>query len=271
MSMIKKGFSAFALLLVCFYACAKKEEAPSGETPAVPAKPAFTPGETVLIPAGEFIFGSSDKETTAFPQQKINLPAFRIDKYEVTNAEYLDFCIKAPYASEGNYRLFFTAEKGRYPVVNITWNDAVAYCKWAGKRLPTEQEWEKAARGADGRRYPWGEKWESGRSNTYEASKRGPTEVNSLDDVSPYGVHDMLGNAQEWIADWYKAYKGATKKDENFGERFRVLRGARWDIYGSKFYLWVRSAALPKALYGYGCRCAKDATAEEAAKGGKTN
>src|SRR5947199_5894165 len=217
MSMIKKGFSAFALLLVCFYACAKKEEAPSGETPAVPAKPAFTPGETVLIPAGEFIFGSSDKETTAFPQQKINLPAFRIDKYEVTNAEYLDFCIKAPYASEGNYRLFFTAEKGRYPVVNITWNDALAYCKWAGKRLPTEQEWEKAARGADGRRYPWGAELSPERANyrrngkttqpgqpagtcPLPSSGRGLKPVGSYPrGASPYGVRDMAGNAREWV------------------------------------------------------------------------
>jgi formylglycine-generating enzyme required for sulfatase activity len=270
--MMRKGSVAIVLVLsiIGLTACAKKEETAS-TAESTPAKPAYTPGEMVLIPAGEFIFGITDKETTAYPQQKVNLPAFWIDKYEVTNSEFLDFCIKANYASEGNFRLFVSPDKGKNPVVNVTWNDAEAYCKGTGKRLPTEQEWEKAARGTDGRRYPWGEKWDPARSNAYEASLRGPTEVGRYDDVSPYGVHDMLGNAQEWTSTWYKAYKGNSKRDENFGERFRVLRGARWDMYGSKYHLWVRSAALPKALYAYGFRCAKDATPEEAAKAGKAN
>jgi iron(II)-dependent oxidoreductase len=225
----------------------------------------------VLIPAGEFIFGSNDKETTAYPEQKINLPAFWIDKYEVTNTDFLDYCIKANYNSEGNFRLFIGKDSAKNPVVNITWNDAEAYCKGNGKRLLTEQEWEKAGRGTDGRRYPWGEKWDPRLSNTFEASLRGPTEVARYEDVSPYGVRDMLGNAQEWTSTWYKAYKGNPKRDDNFGEKYRVLRGARWDVYGSKAHIWDRSAALPKALYSYGFRCGKDATPEEAAKAPKTN
>jgi formylglycine-generating enzyme required for sulfatase activity len=248
--------------------CSKQEQAPAAG-PAAPEKPAFTPGEMVLIPAGEFTFGDNDKEKPAFPEQKINLPAFWIDRYEVTNGEFLQYSIDNNFISEGSWRLFFSPDKVNFPVVNVTWNDAAAYCKGKGKRLPTEQEWEKAARGADGRRYPWGEKWEPSRSNTFEASMRGPAAINTFNDVSPYGVHDMLGNAQEWVADWYKAYKGNSKKDENFGERYRALRGARWDVYGSKSKLSDRSAALPKALYSYGCRCAKDATPEDAAKAGK--
>src|SRR5687768_17323385 len=178
--MMRKGSVAIALVLaiIGFTACAKKEETAS--TPASapePAKPAYTPGEMVLIPAGEFIFGTKDKETTAYPEQKINLPAFWIDKYEVTNTDFLDFCIKANYASEGNFRLFLTADKVRNPVVNVTWNDAEAFCKGSGKRLPTEQEWEKAGRGTDGRRYPWGEKWDSRLANTFESSLRGPVEA----------------------------------------------------------------------------------------------
>ena len=264
--MAKPGYPAIVLLLLVVGACGRKEAEKEAGKEAAPAKPAFTPGEMVLVPGGEFVFGENDKEKPSYPEQKIDLPAFWIDKYEVTNGEYLQYCIDASYVSEGNWRLFFSPEKVGCPVVNITWNDAVTYCQGKGKRLPTEPEWEKAARGTDGRRYPWGEKWEPSRSNTYEASMRGPVAVNTFNDVSPYEVHDMLGNAQEWTADWYKAYKGNTKPNKDFGERFRVLRGARWDIYGSRFRISDRSAALPKALYGYGFRCAKDATPEEAAK-----
>ncbi len=272
--MVRKGSQAIVMLFVVFglAACARKEEQPSAGETAAPAKPPITPGAMVFVPAGEFIFGTNDKESSAYPEQKVNLPAYWIDKYEVTNAEYLDFSIKSGYASEGqNWRLHFTAQKANYPVMNITWSDAGAYCKAAGRRLPTEEEWEKAARGTDGRRYPWGDKWEAGRTNTFEAGLRDAAEIAKYDDVSPYGAYDLLGNVQEWTATWYKAYKGNPKKDSNFGERYRVVRGLSHGIYGSRTPISTRSAYLPKALYGFGCRCAKDATPEEAAKGGKTN
>ncbi len=262
-------------LALCIGACAKKEE-PAAQQAAAPAAPTVTPGEMVLIPAGEFIFGSSEeKGNPTSPEQKINLPAFWIDKYEVTNAEFLDFAIKKSYQGEGakegkDWRQFFTPDKAKYPVLYITWNDAKAYCESLGKRLPTEEEWEKAARGTDGRRYPWGNDWEPTKSNTYESGLRNPTGVGEFPDISPYGVHDMLGNVQEWTASWYKAYKGNTKRDENYGERFRVLRGASARIYGSRAHLWDRSAYLPNSLYDFGCRCAKDATPEEAAKAAAT-
>ncbi len=277
--MLRKAFSFVVVLALVMglAACGKKEEpAPAAQTPAEPEKPAVVPGEMVLIPAGEFIFGTNDKDfQTANPQQKINLPAFWIDKYEVTNAEFLDFAIKTGYSGEGakegkDWRTFFTPDKARNPVIYITWNDAVAYCKSLGKRLPTEVEWEKAARGTDGRRFPWGDKWEPNRSNTYEAGLRNTAEIGKFEDVSPYGVHDMLGNVQEWTASWYEAYKGNTYKDENFGKRFRVLRGASSYHYGARFPLWARSAYVPNYLSGFGCRCAKDATPEEAAKGAAT-
>ncbi len=260
------------LLLLLIGGCAKKEEPAATETAApATAEPVITPGEMVLIPAGEFILGANDKETAAFPEQKMNLPAFWIDKYEVTNAEFLDFAIKTGYQGEGakegkDWRQFFTPDKAKYPVLFITWNDAATYCKSLGKRLPTEPEWEKAARGPNGFRYPWGDKWEAGKSNTYESGLREPTAIGQYEDVSPFGAHDMLGNVQEWTDSWYKAYKGNSKSDTNFGERFRVVRGASSRIYGSRAHLWDRSAYLPKSLYDFGCRCAKDATPEEAAK-----
>jgi len=275
--MLRKVFSAIVVLvLVLALAACKKEEATKvKETPAAPEKPAITPGEMVLIPAGEFIFGTSDKDfPTAHPQQKMNLPAFWIDKYEVTNSEFLDFAIKTGYSGEGtkegkDWRAFFTPDKARNPVIYITWNDAVAYCKSLEKRLPTEVEWEKAARGTDGRRFPWGDKWEPNRSNTFEAGLRNTAEIGKFEDVSPYGVHDMLGNVQEWTSSWYEPYKGNSYKDENFGRRFRVLRGASNYHYGARFPLWARSAYVPNYLSGFGCRCAKDATPEEAAKAGQ--
>ena len=267
------SFIVACVLVLGMAACGKKEEAgPAKES--VPQKPAVTPGEMVLIPAGEFILGSNDKDTPASsPERKVNLPAFWIDKYEVTNSEFLDFSIKTGYAGEGvkegkDWRAFITPEKARHPVVYITWNDAAEYCKSLGKRIPTEEEWEKAARGTDGRRYPWGNQWDPTKSNTYESGLRNTAEIGKFDDVSPYGVHDMLGNVQEWTGSWYEPYKGSTHKDENFGKRFRVVRGASTYIYGSRSHLWDRSAWLPNYLSGFGCRCAKDATPEEAAKGG---
>jgi formylglycine-generating enzyme required for sulfatase activity len=270
----KVVFAIVGLLLVLGIAgCGKKEEAPATKEAAVPAKPVVTPGQMVLIPAGEFILGSSeDKESTAFPEQKVNLPAFWIDKYEVTNKQFLDFAIKTGYQGEGakegkDWRQFFTPDKALFPVLFITWNDAKAYCESEGKRLPTEQEWEKAARGTDGRRFPWGNSWDPGKSNTYESGMRDPKAVGTFEDVSPYGVYDMLGNVQEWTSSWFKGYKGNPTRNEHYGETLRVVRGASARIYGSRAHLWDRSAYVPNSLYDFGCRCAKDATPEEAAKG----
>jgi formylglycine-generating enzyme required for sulfatase activity len=276
--MFIRVWSAILLLfLFLLAACAKKEPAPVKEEAAPEAaKSAVTPGEMVLIPAGEFILGDNDKSSTAFPQQKINLPAFWIDKYETTGMEFLNFAVETGYAGQGaregkDWRQFVTAEKAYDPVVYITWDDALTYCKSKGKRLPTEGEWEKAARGTDGRRYPWGNDWKSNLSNTYEAGLTKPASIGKFDgDVSVFGVHDMLGNVQEWTSSWYKPYKGNPKKDENFGERFRVVRGVSSRYYGERTHLWDRSAYLPGSLYDFGCRCAKDATPQEGGAGAET-
>jgi formylglycine-generating enzyme required for sulfatase activity len=266
---------ALTVLIVLFsiivlIACGQKEETAVEEAASEGAEPAVIPGEMVLIPAGEFIFGLDEKDSSAYPQQTLTLPAFWIDKYEVTNSEFLDFSIKENYTGEGaklgqDWRTFFTADKARVPVVYITWADANAYCTSMGKRLPTEEEWEKAARGTDGRRYPWGNEFDPYLTNTYEAGPRKPADIGQFPDISPYGVHDMLGNVQEWTASWYKTYKGNPRRIEDSGEKFRVVRGLSYSIYGSKGHLALRSRFAPEALYDIGVRCAKDATPEEAA------
>jgi formylglycine-generating enzyme required for sulfatase activity len=256
-------------------ACGKKSEKAASEAAPEPAPPAIVPGEMALIPAGEFIFGSNDKNSIAYPEQKINLPAYWIDKYEVTNKEFQDFAANAGYTGEGakegrDWRYFVSIETILNPVVYITWKDAAAYCKYAGKRLPTEEEWEKAARGTDGRIYPWGNEFVAGKSNTSEAGTGAKTvAIGQYDDVSPFGVHDMFGNVQEWTGSWYTTYKGNPKQDPKSGKTLRVVRGLSAVYKGKMGHLYDRSAWPPEALFNFGCRCAKDATPEDVAKAAK--
>lgn len=279
--MLRKPLTVFIILLsvmLALSACSKKEEAAEGETTDTEvAVPAVVLGEMAIIPAGEFIMGSEDKTSISYPKQKVNLPAYWIDKYEVTNMEFLDFSLKTGYVGEGakegkDWRAFFTPatpEKAKLPVLYISWNDAAAYCKSAGKRLPTEAEWEKAARGADGRKYPWGNEWINDRANTWEAGRSKAVPVGEYEDVSIYGVHDMLGNVREWTGSWFVNYPGTLKKDPHSGSQWRVLRGLSYSIKAKLGDLSIRSAYAPEALFDFGFRCAKDATPEDAAKAAK--
>ncbi len=248
-------------------------EADMEATEAVPedSTPQIVHGEMVLIPAGEFILGTDDKEHYAYyPSRKMSLPAFWIDKYEVTNSEFMDFSIEKNYAGEGakegkDWRLFVRPETYTHPVVFITNNDAEAYCKAKGKRLPTEFEWEKAARGTEGFRYPWGNDWDSKRTQTYEYGYEGTVEVGRFDDVSPYGVHDMMGNVQEWTSSEYKPYKGG-KRDPNAAPGMKVVRGLSYFYRGRLGSIYERMAYVPNYLATFGFRCARDATPEEGAE-----
>lgn len=218
----------------------------------------------VRIPAGKFLMGSTKEQTVQAmrggvdknwvraetPQHTVELSEYFIGKYPVTNLEYQAFVRNTKCASPRGWTGDqFPVENGEHPVVNVSWSDASTYCKWLSERtgkqysLPTEAEWEKAARGEDGRLYPWGDQFDTDRANTLEATLETFSEVGQFSPQgdSPYGCADMAGNIWEWCNDWFdeNQYKrnrvGTVVKDPlgiQVGES-RVLRGGSY-----YFNLW---------------------------------
>jgi formylglycine-generating enzyme required for sulfatase activity len=189
----------------------------------------------VRVPAGEFTMGSSkpDEEglgkefglrTGKFfdsesPERRIHLDTFYIDTFEVTNADYLKFIKTSGYAVPRGWN----EAKANHPVTGITWFAARAYCKWIEKRLPSEAEWEKAARGPDGNEYPWGMEFDKDKAN-FDSGDTAPVGSHKQD-KSYYGAYDMGGNVMEWVEDWFKPYPGNTAEIKQYGEVLKVLRG----------------------------------------------
>jgi len=124
----------------------------------------------IYIPAGEFVFGSDEAGSPDGPSTTVYLESYYIDRCEVTMSEYAEFVRATGYKSQGDWEMYFKPGYENYPVVNVTWYDAVSYAEWVGKRLPTELEWEKAARGSDGRTWPWGNEWDNNNCNNTYAS-----------------------------------------------------------------------------------------------------
>jgi formylglycine-generating enzyme required for sulfatase activity len=221
--------------------------------------------EMVLVPAGEFIMGSADGDPDETPPHRVSLPAFYIDKYEVTHEQYEKFLKATGHDAPVDWpNARMPAKRARHPVVNVTFDDAAAFAKWAGKRLPTEVEWEKAARGSDGRNFPWGNSADNKKSASGEDAKQRTHPVGSFpDDVSPCGAMDLAGNVWEWTASWYEAYPGNDSLEIEFGKKFRVIRGGgAIDYYGavSTKRCADRARSVPYGTYdALGFRCVKDA------------
>jgi iron(II)-dependent oxidoreductase len=183
----------------------------------------------------QFSYWKREQFANEQPQHRVYLDEFYIDKYPVTNAQFERFVKATGYKAGDDWRKYYTKGKEKHPVVCVSWNDASAYCKWAGKRLPTEAEWEKAARGTDGRIWPWGNAWDKSKCNLWEGGPATTTPVGSYPaGASPYGVMDMVGNMWEWCADWYDEnyyyYRNSPKRNPrgpNTGQ-WRVLRGGSW-------------------------------------------
>lgn len=255
------------------------------------SSPASAPvDDRVPIPAGPFIMGSDEVDMSGkarefgsrkpffadeHPQRKLNLPAFRIGKYEVTQAEYRRFVAKTGRVApshwlKNGYAMSLRRERvaalpeaelrslvsevfkldidatslskaqllseieqrwaylDSLPVTFVNWYDADVYCRWAGGALPSEAQWEKAARGPNGNTFPWGQEWQPDLNNTGEQTwPEGVAPVGSYpSDRSTYGVYDLSGNAFEWVADWYQSYPGGDYQTQDYGTKYKVVRGA---------------------------------------------
>lgn len=197
----------------------------------VPATPS-PPESMVVVPAGWFLMGQDDGRRSNRPQRQVYLDTFAIDRTEVTVAAYALFVQETGYQPKG-WDPASVEARADEPVVGVLWRDADAYCRWLGQRLPTEAQWEKAARGTDGRRYPWGDAWDSSRANTQESGRDGPLPVGSFPQgASPYGALDMAGNVAEWVVDYFDPDYYAYGPDVNPpGPRVVLdhgLRGGSW-------------------------------------------
>ncbi|MCW3054372.1 MAG: exported protein of unknown function [Chthonomonadales bacterium] len=227
--------------------------------------------EMVFIPAGEFTMGSDNDSYDEKPAHKVMLDGYYIYRTPVTVAQYLKFCEETGHAKPKAPKFNPNWEKRDHPIVNVSYNDALAYCAWAGVKLPTEAQWEKAARGTDGRTYPWGNAFDRSKlwsSTRKDEDAQGTKPVGSFPSgASPFGVLDMEGNVFQWCSDWwddgfYSSRSATDRNPENQSvgkKEYRVLRGGAWyfhspDIFRSaRRYVYI----VPEdSFFTVGFRCA---------------
>jgi formylglycine-generating enzyme required for sulfatase activity len=267
------------------------------------------PTDMALIPPGEFTMGSpegSDGFPDEHPERRIFLSGYFLDRFEVTNRAYAAFVQATGHRFPENAKQAATLWTHNrpipgiddHPVINVSWEDADAYCRWVGKRLPTEAEWEKAARGTDARRYPWGNTWDFAMANSASYWAQRTIEfINGADwdafwvrgegarlakekgiqgevltmpvdsfpqSISPYGLFGMAGNAAEWVQDWYDPnyYKTAPLTDPPGPHRgaIKAMRGGSWLKPAASLRTSDRDwGTMDSRPSGTGFRCAKDA------------
>jgi serine/threonine-protein kinase len=238
---------------------------PTPEPTATQPAPTVPEG-MVLIPAGSFQMGSDRGQADERPVHAVTLKAFFLDQFEVTNERYRK-CVEAGPCRPPAQRSSFTRanyatleEFNQYPVIQVSWEQAQDFCRFEGKRLPSEAEWEYAARGETDRRYPWGDQFEPAR---VPAFSRDTVQVGTLDNASPFGVFDLSGNVNEWVADWYARIYNPEQVENPTGPDSgarRVYRGGSFDNADGSFYTATRRY---NQLPGYrdadiGFRCAAD-------------
>ena len=236
----------------------------------------------VLVPEGSFMMGSTEGDPDEKPVVEVVLESFYIDQFEVTNASYkecvdLGICSRPlQFDSQTRLQYYGANEYANFPVIYVTWEDANVYCEWRGARLPTEAEWEKAARGPDGWKYPWGNEFEEGRANYCGGAVFCPSEPNDgfkgtapvdafESGISPYGAYQMAGNVNEWVADWYdKNYyrsleDGAENPTGPAQGQERSIRGGSFGLNAEKLRTTNRGFGNPFNASEYdGFRCAAD-------------
>ncbi|MFO0775103.1 MAG: formylglycine-generating enzyme family protein [Nitrospiraceae bacterium] len=230
------------------------------------------PVRMIDIPAGPFLMGTDQDNgrDDERPRRSVYVDQFAIDEVEVTNARYLGFVQatghRLPPSPYGDGPLSLSPDIAALPVVQVTWYDAKAYCAWTKKRLPTEAEWEKAARGTDGRRFPWGNEPADATRARYDVEWDGTATMRPVGTLphgdSPYGVKDMAGNAREWVEDWYDAQYYAASPDRNpVGPSkgiVRVIRGGSWHSPVADIASTSRGrGGFALQTHGTGFRCAR--------------
>lgn len=265
---MKSGYPIVGLIVVVF-------------STLLPAAERGGLSEMVNIPAGPFIMGSDTGPQDERPAHQITLGVFVIDRYPVTNALFAEFLNAVGYTNKQGEGLFdiddpdarthqvsgkWIADKGygNHPVVEVAWAGARDYCSWRGKRLPTEAEWEKAARGTDGRKYPWGNMSPDRARAKFGAAYNETAPVDAFPaGASPYGIHDMAGNAWEWVASAYRPYpyRADDGREDLTAGPVRATRGGGHDSQAEEITTTQRGRNLSRnprsGHHNIGFRCAK--------------